>query len=163
MAERPPPNEEPVVVLRPPTRPWLAVCAAFCGACVAIGFLLALMAVAHFLIWLSLGFVGIAGLAFVGYFLPVSSALILTPAGFSVRCASRMAFYAWGEVAYFAVAEEQIVAFRLFDTSDQVSPIVRQLTGFDGALPARYGGLSADALAARLNECRQIFDEREWT
>jgi hypothetical protein len=120
------------------------------------------MPVAHFLVWLSLGFVGIGGLAFVGYFLPGNSALILTPAGFTVRFASRMVFYPWSEVAYFAVAEERIVAFRLFDTSDKVSPIVRQLTGFDGDLPARYGALSADALAARLNECRQIFGEREW-
>jgi hypothetical protein len=43
----------------------------------------------------------------------------------------------------------------LLDKSERVSLAVRQMTGFDGALPARYGTLPADVLVDRLNECRR--------
>jgi hypothetical protein len=153
-------DEEPVLVLKAPQRPWLTACATLSGACIAVGFVLALAPVAHFLVWLGLGFAGVLGLAFVGYLMPGNSALILTPDGFSVRFSARMAFYHWSEVDYFAVVEERLVAFRLFDTSEKVSLIARQMTGFDGALPVRYGALPTELLAARLNECCQRFSER---
>jgi hypothetical protein len=153
-------DEEPVLVLKPPQRPWLAFCAALSGVCIAVGFLLALVPVPHFLLWLSVGFVGVLGLACVGRLMPGNSALILTTEGFTVRFASRLAHYPWSEVDYFAVAEHRLVVFRLLDTSENVSPVARHMTGFDGALPARYGALSAELLAARLNECRRRFSER---
>lgn len=150
-------HEEPVLVLKAPQPPWLTFCVGLCGLCIAVGFVLALMPIPHFLAWLMLGFAGIIGLALVSCVMPGNSALILTPDGFAVRAASRVAFYLWSEIEYFAVAERRLVAFRLFDTSDKVSPTVRQLTGFDGALPARYGALPAELLATRLNECCQRF------
>ena len=152
-------DDEPVLVLKPPQQPWLTACATLSGACIAVGFVLALAPVAHFLFWLAVGFAGVLGLACVGHLLPGNSALILTADGFTIRFASRAAFYPWSDVDYFTVAERRLVAFRLFDTSEQVSPLARQLTGFDGALPGRYGALPVDVLAARLNECRQRFGE----
>jgi hypothetical protein len=148
-------DDEPVLVLKAPQPPWLTFCAALSGVCIAVGFVLALMPIAHFLAWLAVGFAGIVGLALVSCLLPGNSVLILTSDGFAIRAASRMAFYPWSEIDHFAVVERRLVAFRLFDTSDKVSPTVRQLTGFDGALPAQYGALSADLLATRLNECCQ--------
>ena len=150
-------DDEPVLVLKTPQPPWLVFCAGLSGLCIAVGFVLALMPIAHFQAWLALGFGGVVGLALVSCLLPGSSALILTPDGFAVRMASRIAFYPWSEIEYFAVAEHQFVAFRLFDTSDKVSPSVRQLTGFDGALPAQYGAVPAELLATRLNECCRRF------
>ena len=146
-------DDEPILVLKAPQPPWLTFCAGVSGLCIAVGFVLALLPIAHFLVWLGLGFAGIVGLALVSSLLPGNSALILTSDGFAVRAASRMAFYLWSEIDYFAVVERRLVAFRLSDTSDKVSPTVRRLTGFDGALPARYGALSAELLATRLNEC----------
>jgi hypothetical protein len=154
-------DDDPILVLKAPQPPWLAFCAALSGFCIAVGFVLALMPIAHFLLWLALGFAGIVGLALVSRLLPGNSALILTPEGFAVRAASRMAFYPWREIDYFAVAGQQLVAFRLFDTSDKVSPVVRQRTGFDGALPAPYGALPAELLATRLNECCQRLAEQD--
>src|SRR5690348_3256112 len=107
-----PPDDDIILVLKPPQRPWLGWCAAASGVCIAVGFVLALAPVPHFLLWLGLGFAGILGLAFVGHLLPGNSALILTPTGFTVRFASRIAFYPWSEIDYFAVAEDRIVAFR---------------------------------------------------
>lgn len=153
------PDDELVLVLKPPQRPLLAFCAGVSGVCIAVGFVLAFMPVAHFLVWLALGFAGVLGLACVGYLLPGNSALILTADGFTILFASRAASYRWSEVDYFAVAERRIVAFRLLDTSEHVSAPTRQLTGFDGALPTRYGALPLELLAARLNECCQRFGE----
>ncbi|HQU46879.1 MAG: hypothetical protein B7Z73_12900 [Planctomycetia bacterium 21-64-5] len=150
-------DEEPILVLTPPHRPWLGVCAGLSGLCIGVGFSMALLPVGHFLVWLAVGFAGVIGLACVGHLLPGNSALILTGDGFAIRFASRAAFYAWSEVDYFAVAERRLVAFRLLDTSQQVSPMARRLTGFDGALPARYGSLPVEQLADRLNECRERF------
>jgi hypothetical protein len=148
-------DDEPVLILKAPQPPWLTFCAALSGFCIAVGFVLALSPIPHFVVWLAVGFAGIAGLALVSCALPGNSALILTPDGFAVRAASRMAFYLWSEIDHFTVVERHLVAFRLSDTSDKVSPAVRQLTGFDGALPAHYGALSAELLATRLNECCQ--------
>ncbi|HWB07763.1 MAG TPA: hypothetical protein VG826_00865 [Pirellulales bacterium] len=153
-------DDEPVLVLKAPHPPWLTFFAAMSGLSITVGFVLALMPIAHFLLWLALGFAGIVGLALVSCLLP-SSALILTPDGFAVRVASRMAFYPWRDIDYFAVAERRLVAFRLFDSSDKVSPVVRQLTGFDGALPAQYGSLPAELLALRLNECCRRFASKD--
>ena len=95
-------DEEPVLVMSPPQRPGLTLCAAASGLCSVVGFLLALVSVPHFLVWLSVGFAGILGLGYVSYLMPGNSALMLTPQGFTVRFASRLAYYPWSEVDYFA-------------------------------------------------------------
>ena len=154
-------SDEPILVLKPPERPGLVLLAALSGLCIAGGFFMALLPVPHFLAWLALGFAGVVGLCSVNYLLPGNSALVLTVEGFTVRFATRAVFYPWSDVDYFAVAGRRVVAFRLLDTSQRVSPVVRQMTGFDGALPARYGTLPSEVLAARLNECRRRFGDRD--
>lgn len=147
-------SDEPVLVLKPPERQGLAALTAISGVCIAVGFVMALAAGPHFLAWLALGFAGILGVCCAAHLLPPNSLLVLSREGFTVRVASRAAFYPWSEIEHFAVAERRVVAFRLSERSERISPAVRQLTGFDGALPASYGSLSPEALAARLNECR---------
>jgi hypothetical protein len=149
-----PGDNEPTLVLTPPARQGLVVFAAVSGVCIAVGFFMALASAANFLAWLALGFAGVIGLCAVAYLLPASSTLILSPQGFTVRFASRAVFYSWNEVEHFAVAERSVVAFRLSEWSQRISPAIRQLTGYDGALPAAYGSLPPEALAAQLNECR---------
>ena len=148
-------DEEPILVLKPPDRHGLVVVAVVSGVCIGVGFFMALLPGGNFLGWLTLGFAGVAGLCGAGYLLPTNSTLILTVDGFTVRFASRAMFYSWNEVDYFTVAGRSMVAFRLFDGSEHVSPADRQMTGYDGALPSAYGSLSPEALAEQLNECRQ--------
>lgn len=152
-------DDEPVLIMKPLQRPGLTLFAAVSGVCSVVGFLLALVSVPHFLVWLGVGFAGVLGLVYVSYRMPGNSALILTPHGFTVRFASRLVYYPWSEVDYFAVAGERRVAFRLLDHSERISPSLRHMTGFDGALPASYGALPAEQLAARLNECCLSFRE----
>lgn len=152
-----PSDEEPILILRPLHPPWLGAGAAISGICIGVGFFMAMLPLGNFLLWLAVGFAGVIGLACIGQLSPGNSALVLTGDGFAIRFASRAAFYAWSEVDHFAVIERRLVAFRLLDTSDQVSPLARQLTGFDGALPARYGTMPVEVLAERLNECRRRF------
>jgi hypothetical protein len=156
-----PSHDEPMLVLKPPQRPGLALLATVSGACIAVGFFMALFPVPHFLAWLALGFAGVAGLCSASFLLPGNSALVLTVEGFTVRFATGAVFYPWSDIDYFAVAGRRVVVFRLLDTSERVSPVARQMTGFDGALPARYGALPAEVLAARLNECRHQFGDNE--
>ncbi|HVX13009.1 MAG TPA: hypothetical protein VHC22_17630 [Pirellulales bacterium] len=156
-----PSHDEPMLVLKPPQRPGLALFATLSGACTAVGFFGAMLPVPHFLAWVALGFTGVAGLCSASFLLPGNSALVLTAEGFTLRFGSGAVFYPWSDVDYFAVAGPRLVVFRLLDTSDRVSPVARQMTGFDGALPARYGTLPAEVLAARLNECRHQFGENE--
>ncbi len=156
-----PSHDEPMLVLKPPQRPGLALFGTLSGACTAVGFLGALLPIPHFLAWVTLGFAGVAGLCSTSFLLPGNSTLVLTAEGFTVRFASGAVFYPWSDVDYFAVAGRRLVAFRLLDTSDRVSRVARQMTGFDGALPARYGALPAEVLAARLNECRHQFGDSE--
>ena len=150
-----PSDDEPILVLKPLYPPWLGAAAAISGLAIGVGFFMAMLPLGNFLVWLAVGFAGVLGLACVGHFSPGNSSLVLTGDGFAIRIASRAAFYAWSEIDYFAVAERQLVAFRLLDSSQQVSAVLRQLTGFDGALPARYGTLPVEELAERLNECRE--------
>ncbi|HET6878890.1 MAG TPA: hypothetical protein VFI31_01970 [Pirellulales bacterium] len=152
-----PADQQPMLELKPPRRPWLGLLAALSGLCIAVGFCMALLPGIHFLEWLALGFLGILGLCCAGYFLPGNSALVITAEGFTLRFASRAVFYPWSEVDYFAVLNRRVVAFRLYDTSERVSAFARRMTGYDGAFPSRYGSLPPDVLAARLNECREQF------
>lgn len=149
-----PSDDEPVLVLKPPERQGLVAITAISGVCIAVGFFMALAAGPHFLAWLALGFGGVAGVCCAGYLLPANSTLVLSREGFAVRFTTRAVFYSWNEVEHFEVADRRIVAFRLSDGSERISPAVRQLTGYDGALPAAYGSLPPEVLAARLNECR---------
>jgi hypothetical protein len=149
--------EEPILELKPPGRPWLGALAALSGMVIAVGFFMALLPGGHFLEWLALGFLGVLGVCCAGYFLPGNSALVLSVEGFTVRFASRAVFYPWSDVEYFEVVNHRVVAFRLFDSSERVSPFARQVTGYDGAFPSPYGSLPPDLLATRLNECRAEF------
>lgn len=150
-----PSDDEPILVLKPLHPPWLGAAAAVSGLSIGVGFFMAMLPLGNFLVWLAVGFAGVLGLACIGHLSPGNSSLVLSGDGFAVRFASRSAFYAWNEIDYFAVVERRLVAFRLLDTSEQVSPVVRQLTGYDGALPVRYGEMPPEELAERLNECRE--------
>jgi hypothetical protein len=153
--------EEPILELKPPERQGLMVFAAVSGLCIGIGFFMALLPGGNFLGWLTLGFAGVAGLSAASYLLPASSTLILSMEGFTVRSASRAVFYPWRDVDHFEVAGRRIVAFRLLDDSDHISPAIRQVTGYDGALPSVYGSIPPELLAAQLNECRQRLGSEE--
>ena len=109
--------------------------------------------------WLPAIFFGIGTVVFAAQLLPNASLLRISPDGILVRSLFRSHVYGWSDVDRFSVSRigrNKMVVLdfsQTFAKSNRARRLSKLLTGWEGALPDTYG-MSAEALAELLNECK---------
>jgi hypothetical protein len=110
--------------------------------------------------WVLILFFGLGAIVFCLHLLPGSAYLKLDPAGFTVCSLFRAHSYRWYEVDSFEVGKfrrRKLVVFN-FSNLHRGQEFVRKLSsaigGYEGALVPETYGLSAEELAATMNEWR---------
>ena len=107
-------------------------------------------------------FFGVGGLVALVQFVPNSSFLQVGPDGLTIRTMWRNTFYRWSDIESFGVtsAFHSGVGLNFSSTytggARKLRAFMRNLTGFEGALPDNYGRDCAE-LAEHLNRLRERY------
>ena len=158
-------------VLHPRKLKWTLVLLASAGF-VAIG--LAMMrdpdVQPRFMVYLTIGFFGLCGLAALLQLIPGSSYLRLTPDGLTMRTMWRDTTYRWSDIERFGVGQfatihgpfrqkhrmigiDFVPGYPLGGVARQLTRVSSGISGFQGALPDNYGR-DYEELAAYLNQLK---------
>ena len=152
----------PVEVLRPSPARWLAT-GAICGGLTWIG---GVLLDSHpLLAWACIAFFGLGVAVSAVNLLPGASGLALDEDGFEIVSLFRRSRIAWAEVARFGQVQaglERLVGFDFVDGArgGRLHRANRRISGFDGALPDRYG-FPAASLVERMERHRRAWHERQ--
>ena len=116
-------------------------------------------------VWVGLAFFGFGAILGTLRLIPGASYLRLDPHGFTFCALFRRQTIAWADVSEFGVSERD--AFNAYSTvrfnfapgyrkDSEARKLARELTGWEGALPGKYGRRAA-ALADSMNEWRRRY------